>query len=692
MLRHVEGNARPPNPQPFSRKSADNLPVQPRPPLNTSSLPALLAHTRPRRQMSPAAAPSILSLPPPLLERIVALAAGSRRGKLPFGAWTVLPAVHPAFRAAFHASVTRVALCEAYGAPGGRYESLPAYASAAARLLAGPVLRCARLRALDLNGCDALTDDDVADFAARCPGLVALALTVCRGQTDASVVALARASPRLRRVDVGGCDRHRHSAALLASGGEDPDALREARWAATQRHEPCVSLTNSSMIALATFCPGLRSICLSNAPHVTDTALLAISALPELAVVVLRRLLSITDAGVRALVSGPGSFTSLSLFSNTSLGDEALRAVACGRATSESLAFFGMTFSYNVSDAGLAALVSSVPTLEELQVDHCGQVTDAWTASVLKGGGLTRVSLRNVGIMLTARGLCDLAESGTSAVRLMALNLGFVSTVDAEILRSLRKAAPLIKVLVLDACGGIDDEGAGVVGEFENLRILDVSWCSKITCVGISAICDGAAGPRLERLSIGPIPLPYEEAVEAGVDDPGGGEGDVGLQWPLAQWDLNEEDYVDAELGPDDNGAHADNAHAWEEEDDGEEEEPPAAPVLENFFGPDAADFANALDLVVHEEEDEEQPLAAAIQAEASRTSPEGRVEVVDATLYEVGRKCTGLRELVLSGSVNPQTLAWLQKNTGAKIDYLDMQSGVSSSIYDVDDEPGPDA
>jgi hypothetical protein len=591
---------------------------------------------------------TILSLPAPLLERILTHAAHGRRGKLPFATWSTLPAVHPAFRAAFYAAVSRVALADAYAVSAAHYPTLASYTHAARRILAGPLLRCGRLRDLDLNACDALTDEDVAAFAARAPPLASFTVTVCRGQTDAAVLALARASPRLRAADVSGCDRHRHSAALLAAGGADPDAVREARWAAGQRHVPCHALTNSSLLALATFCRGLRSLTVSNAPHVTDTALRALAALPELDDVVLRRLPAITDAGVRALVSGPASLTSLSLFSNTALGDDALRAVATGRASRRSLAFFGMTFSYAVSDAGFAALVEAVPTLDELQADHCGQVTDAWTRPVRGGGGLTRVSVRNVGIVLTARGVCDLANDGRGGSRLTALNLGFVASVDAELLRALRDAAPALEVLVLDACGGVDDEAAEVIGGFEKLRTLDLSWCSKVTAAGVSSLCGGVAGPRLTRLSIGPLPR--------GSDEVGGAD------------DLPDVEDV----------AAAGQGHGIALAD--EEEEAAAAPVLAALVTQEAAQFANALDLAVHEQEDEELTSAAEHAQTVGARS-------VDPALCEIGRRCAALRELVLCGPVDSHTVNWLRDHTQARIDYLDLSSGISSSIYGAEAE-----
>lgn len=664
--------------------------------------------------------PGILTLPQHLLERILLLAAGGRRGAAPFAAWTTLPAVHRDFRCAFYAAVTRVALRDAYAAPAARYTSLLAYAAAPARLLAGPVAACRRLRALDLHGCDSLEDTDIAAFAARCSILRELALTVCRGQTDAAVLALSRASPELRRVDVAGCDRHRHSAAVLASGEGGEEATREARLASTQRHEPCKALTNLSVVALTMFCYKLRSVTLSNAPHITDAALLSISGLPELTVVVLRRLLAITDAGVRALVSGPARITSLSLFSNSTLGDDALRAITHGRATASSLAFFGISFSFNVSDAGLCALVAGVPTLDELQVDHCGQVTDSWMRSAERGGGLTRVSLRNVGLMLTSRGVCDLARAGACAAetcRLVAINLGFVSTVNTELLRQLRAAAPQLEVLVLDACGSVDDDSARVIAGFECLRVLDLSWCSKLSSDGIAALCNGVVGARLERLSIGPIPLPEEVAADAAaaaaaaadvaaaaaaaaaVGDGGGnafpaGAGDGGAQWPPPQWlgdgvAGNNGEGGDAEGGIEDEGDSDGNEQPA---NDGEEAEEAAMPALLEYFGDEAGELGNALDLVVHEVSDDEEPLAAAFQASLRRGYVENRDDVVDATLYEVGRKCTALRELALSGDVSAAAIAWLTKNTTARIEYLDMQTGISSSIYEDDNEPDTSA
>jgi hypothetical protein len=58
-----------------------------------------------------------------------------------------------------------------------------------------------------------------------------------------------------------------------------------------------------------------------------------------------------------------------------------------------------------------------------------------------------------------------------------------------------------------------------------------------------------------------------------------------------------------------------------------------------------------------------------------------------DASLYEIGRKCIELRELILCGAVHPSTVDWLRRNTAARIDY--MEGGICGSLYT--EEPAVD-
>lgn len=583
---------------------------------------------------------TILSLPLAVLSQILSLESSSREGKIFFDShpWT-LPLVHPYFRDAFYAAITRVTLSDALSIPS---PSAAHFAALPRAILLGPLRHCGRLADLDLTSCDALCDDDIAAFASH-PALTALTISICLSQTDASTLALARASPSLRHAAISGCDRHRHAAVVDAS----PE---EASWAVTRRHVPCAALTNVSLLALATYTPLLSSLTLSNAPYVTDTALRALSALTNLAHVTLRRLPGVTAAGLAHFLSSPSRLTSLSLLSSPSLGDETLRAVATSPATSSTLAFFALTFSFAASDAGVAALLA-IPTLTELQIDHCADVSDAWASSA---GRIERLSLRSVPLVVSDASFDSLSS-------LTALNLGFVASVGAAMLRGVRAAAPALQVLVLDACGGVDDEALGECGQFERLDVLDVSWCGGVSAQGVRALAGSAAGRRLTRLSLGPV--------------------------------CKDEDAADAV-----DGAAVAGAGAGGGEGGNGDDEAPAGPLLADYYGVDAAEVANALDLVVHEEDVEpDMAFMAALSAAAASHSPShpahGEEEEeaspqqaeIDAALRTVGRKCTQLIELNLCGAISWSTVAWLRRNTQARIEYADVADGIRSGLYDSD-------
>lgn len=460
----------------------------------------------------------------------------------------------------------------------------------------------------------------------------------------------------------------------------------------------------------------------------------------------MRRLPGVTHAGIALLLSSPSRITSLSLLSNPSLGDSALREVARGRATRSSLAFFGMTFSFTVTNTGFSELISSIPSLDELQIDHCADVGDGWMRCVAGSGGLTRVSLRSVPLMLSEMSFVQLANDGAGGSRLEALNLGFVASVDAGMLRGLRLAAPKLEVLVLDACGAVDDEAMEVLGTFEKLHTLDVSWCGHVTAKGVEALGWSLCASRLRRLSVGPVAVRARDAAAqlAAVAGGPGGDDLVGinggaaevldvqgvqqLEQPqeqqaegqhAAQQESLDEAQEQQEAGPEpaieeeaeseqeqeaevesDEGEVSE-AEAEESQEDENELEPSAGPLLADYFGMEAGDFANALDLVVHEE-DVEPDLA--FMAATSATADEGAAgddgngpaggdaaadgvppysqTEVDAALRHIGLRCSSLLELNLCGAVSRSTVEWLKANTRARIDYVDMANGISSSIY----------
>lgn len=661
---------------------------------------------------------------------------------LPCAAWVYLAPVCRKFRHTLQKAATKVVLGDCYEVPSLEWSLQPSnlqeglnsgrsfrsslsdfaedrYARvdyhAPAMLLQGPLMSCPRLDDLDISGCDVLSDEEVVSFALQetCK-LRRLSIRVCNQQTDRSVINLARTSREaLREVELSGCDRHRH-------GAMSPSVSRASR------HVPCQALTSRSLAALSEYCRNLSQITISNAPSIDNDGIASLATLPKLRDVTLQRVPAVTDTGIERLAAGEARLAKLSLLSNTTLSDSAILALTTGKATKDSLIVFALTFNYSVTDNGIATLVGRLKTLRDIQVDHCSLVSDKWTSAVAAGGGLSRVSLRAVGLELTCPGLAGLAGGSPRMSSLRALNLGFVASVNASALTTLLAAVPQLSVLVLDACSNVDDDAVRVLGRFPKLTSLDLSWCGKLTLDGVMHLCRSNLARTLRRLSIGPVAEPgsvaqddAESFGEEGVENVGHG---VNL----------EDDGSDAE-DLDDNNMYSDAMLAQQMDaaastmsglalpmpaldlGPGAQEDAVSEPALQLPAGAieipqcpvetsPSSDFIHTDERVDNEARARATPIAAGTDGRAV-DSPRGncssqygesvsviptplendpdlcrRGAALDLALYKIGATCTSLCDLVLCGSVDPATIDWLRKHSRARID--SMEAGISSSLY----------
>ncbi|GAQ84089.1 F-box/RNI-like superfamily protein [Klebsormidium nitens] len=165
---------------------------------------------------------------------------------------------------------------------------------------------CPRLNKLHFDWCGGISDAGLAVILRGCSGLTDLSLEGCGGITGAAFSGLACG---LQKLDLASCD----------------------------------ALTNEGLLAAATACPGLRSLCVSSTPQVPSLANgleEAARARPELQTLWVHAC-DVTDVTLRSIAASCPSLSKV--------------AVSCERA---------------VTDGGLAGFLAALPELESLTLQN----------------------------------------------------------------------------------------------------------------------------------------------------------------------------------------------------------------------------------------------------------------------------------------------------------------------------------
>jgi len=433
----------------------------------------------------------LLDLPEEVFESIFLRAVDARNGEVPFTQW-YLGGVCRRFQRVLYNYVQKVSLANVF-----EHDKLLSiggekFVRAPANVLAGPLLRCANLAHLDITSCDNLIDAQLIRFlrGIRTP-LRSFTAVICMRQTDACVQALAHTcSNSLEEINLSGCDRYRHTA-------------NQRRPRPRPHYRPCRALSDASLYNLVSQCTTtLKKISLSSAAGITDSGLAELANLPNLNVVLLRRLTEITDHGITALANGKGKIHTFHLLSVGAVTDAGFISIAYGKATKATLKSIAISFNYNITDRSVGALLENAP-LETLKCDHCALLSESWTTELQRRSydTLHTVSLRGVSLDISSRGIRNLA----SVTRLREINLGFVASITASVLNQLKRSAPYLETLVLEACSKVDNVAAQTLSDFPSVVSLDVSWCSKLSESGLLSIVRGTTGKRLEYFCLGPV-------------------------------------------------------------------------------------------------------------------------------------------------------------------------------------------
>mmetsp|Transcript_17044 Transcript_17044/g.44234 ORF Transcript_17044/g.44234 Transcript_17044/m.44234 type:complete len:508 (-) Transcript_17044:224-1747(-) len=274
---------------------------------------------------------------------------------------------------------------------------------------------------LDLSRCAGGVDTILLTSLATLGGLDSLVLAGCEEVGDAGVAALA-GLPRLRSLSLSGC-RRVTDVALLALTLPASHVASSPPLLTSLDISSCSSITSAGVELFVRRGGGmLNSLSLEDLPTVSDSAIAAVSALPQLAVLNLAGVSTVTDTGVSHLTALCG-LTSLDLGGCSQLGHAGIRQIGClSRLRHLDLSVTGVT------DSTLSELLPRLRDLHTLRLAACEGLTGY---SICRLGQalphLEELSLNcNVGVT-------DRSLEGLSALKgLRSLDLGYCVTVTDE--------------------------------------------------------------------------------------------------------------------------------------------------------------------------------------------------------------------------------------------------------------------
>nr|XP_020845027.1 leucine-rich repeat-containing protein 29 isoform X2 [Phascolarctos cinereus] len=325
------------------------------------------------------------------------------------------------------------------------------------------------LTSLDLSGCSELADGALLAVSQGLRGLRHLRMEKLQRLTDAGFTALHWLR-ELRSLDVAEC--------CLVSGRELAKALGFPKGPpphlTSLRLAYCSLLKDKSVISLAQgLGSSLKVLDLSSCVSLTNSSLLAISAsLPQLTVLHLAWCKEITDSGLLGLVD-PGEKKDKGPKLSRNFGD---MGFFLPQLPPEPLA------PSQETPKQLTPSLLMLRALQELDLTACSKLTDTSLAQVLKFPSLKRLSLSLL-LELTDTGLVAVARGCPSLEHLALSHCSRLSD------RGWVQAANFWKRLQhlnLSSCNQLTEQTLVTIGKAcRQLTVLDVSMCQGISMAAV---------------------------------------------------------------------------------------------------------------------------------------------------------------------------------------------------------------
>ncbi|XP_068941869.1 F-box/LRR-repeat protein 2-like isoform X2 [Petaurus breviceps papuanus] len=330
------------------------------------------------------------------------------------------------------------------------------------------------LTSLDLSGCSELADGALLAVSRGLHGLWHLRMEKLQRLTDAGFSALHRLQ-ELRSLDIAEC--------CLVSGRELSKALEFPKGPpphlTSLRLAYCSLLKDKSVISLAQgLSSSLKVLDLSSCVSLTNSSLLAISAnLPQLTVLRLAWCKEITDSGLLGLVD-PGEEKDKGPKLSRNFGD---MGFFLPQLPPEPLTPLESP-SQETPSRELTASLLMLKALQELDLTACSKLTDTSLAKVLKFPRLKQLSLSLL-LELTDTGLVAVAKGCPSLEHLALSHCNRLSD------RGWAQAANIwgrLQHLNLSSCNQLTEQTLVTIGKTcRRLKVLDVSMCQGISMAAV---------------------------------------------------------------------------------------------------------------------------------------------------------------------------------------------------------------
>eukprot|EP00899_Mesostigma_viride_P017772 jgi/Mesvir1/25997/Mv20964-RA.1 len=414
--------------------------------------------------------------------------------------------------------------------------------------------------------CNHATDQGVVALAQGCKGLRQLGLSGCSGVTDASLMAVAHGCPLLEWLEVDGCylvtdagieaiaehcTQLSHLDAFTGCDVGDRGILAVANFSRGLKfldvHE-CMRVGDDEVLAIAHGCPLLETFVFSG--QATDVGVNAVlrhclhltslvistsdytdaafrdlgDGCRELTVLEVFRAnhgpdndgrrddddavpRRITDRGIISLARHCRDLTTIEI-SDPRVGTNAcISALAASSPHLTSLNLKGL----DVTDAGISSLPQHCPTLAQLALRGCPEITDEGLSRIL----VRLTKLEGLDLLGTCLGNKTLLALGGNCPRLVEM-IGLGSDdddVDDQGVAALLRGCPRLRALSMRGCSKVTGGAFAMPGVApRELRKLDVTKCTSFTSLGFVAMA--AKCPELISLNACSCPGLTDNAIE----------------------------------------------------------------------------------------------------------------------------------------------------------------------------------
>eukprot|EP00760_Papus_ankaliazontas_P020234 PhM_4_TR18269/c0_g1_i1/m.51676/K10268/FBXL2_20; F-box and leucine-rich repeat protein 2/20 len=246
-----------------------------------------------------------------------------------------------------------------------------------------------------LEGLSWLSESSFVAIGELCPNLKMLNASGCVNLAEEGIVAIARGCPTLALLDLSGCTAVTPTALAEVFGkctdlmavslhnvpfsdfalGSVFQCLNSTRNLASLDISYCPGVTDSALLCLAKYCPGLEMLDISGCVNITDIGLASVGSSCGLLSVLKLKLCSqqrLTKAGLRSITIGPHNLKHLDMSGCTQLENDTLAVIV---ERSPTLLELGISGCIELTDEAILSVAKHCKSLQRLDLSSCKSVS-----------------------------------------------------------------------------------------------------------------------------------------------------------------------------------------------------------------------------------------------------------------------------------------------------------------------------